>query len=66
MKKGYDVFGKSYGIMYKNDLHDVKSIDHEFMRNMILLDEETKEFLYQVKPKKTNINNHHRKIPYIL
>lgn len=51
MRKGYGVFGKAYGIMFLNDLHDKRSIDHDFLRNMILLDLDSKAFLYQ-KPQK--------------
>ena len=46
MKKGYGIFGKSYEIMLRNDLHAEASIDHELMRNMVLLDEESCEYLY--------------------
>ncbi len=47
MKSGYEVFGKACGVMLRNDLHAPESIDHDFMREMILLDEESKEVLYQ-------------------
>jgi hypothetical protein len=50
MKKGYGVFGKAYEVMLRNDLHDKHSIDHYLLRNMILLDNESNNFLYQ-KPK---------------
>lgn len=30
MKYGYDVFGKEYGVMLRNDLHALDSIDHQF------------------------------------
>ncbi len=46
MKKGYDVFGPAYGVMLRNDLHALESIDHKFMREMILLEEESYDFLY--------------------
>lgn len=46
MKKGYEVFGYSYKIMYENDLHDKKSIDHDFLREMILLDSKSYSYLY--------------------
>lgn len=32
--------------MLRNDLHDVNSIDHKFMREMILLNDESYDFLY--------------------
>ena len=59
MKKGYGVFGKAYETMFQNDLHDTHSIDHQLLRNMILLDNESKTFLYQ-KPKSVSdgIRNH--------
>lgn len=46
MKKGYLVFGHEYSVMLKNDLHDGNSIDHKFLQEMILLDEESRHFLY--------------------
>ena len=48
MKKGYRVFGKAYQVMFRNDLHDKHSIDHYLLRNMILLDNESNNFLYGV------------------
>jgi hypothetical protein len=50
MKKGYGVFGKAYEVMFQNDLHDKHSIDHYLLSNMILLDNESNNCLYQ-KPK---------------
>jgi len=47
MKKGYGVFGKAYEVMFRSDLYDEDSIDHYILRNMILLDEDSKAFLYQ-------------------
>ena len=57
MKQGYGIFGKPYEIMLKNDLHDLASIDHALMRNMILLDEESSPTLYQ-KPFCRNMEGH--------
>ena len=57
MKKGYGVFNKAYEYMFKNDLHDPQSIDHQLLRNMILLDEESREYLYQF-PKKVDMKAH--------
>ena len=57
MKQGYSIFGKPYEIMLKNDLHDLVSIDHALMRNMILLDEESSQVLYQ-KPSCRNMEGH--------
>ncbi len=50
MKKGYSVFGKAYEVMFRSDLHDEDSIDHYILRNMILLDKDSKSFLYK-KPR---------------
>ena len=47
MKQGYGIFGKAYEIMYRNDLHAKTSIDHSFLRDMILLNEESEEYLYE-------------------
>lgn len=58
MKKGYDIFGKAYGIMMRNDLHDPDSIDHKFMKEMILLDEESRAFLYDKNPEQFDMTNH--------
>ena len=57
MKKGYGIFGKPYEIMLRNDLHDEKSIDHELMRNMVLLDKDSFKYLYN-KPVCPNMSNH--------
>lgn len=46
MKQGYGVFGKPFEIMLRNDVHDPASIDCAFLREMILLDEESYPFLY--------------------
>ena len=46
MKIGYGVFGKAYAYMLRNDLHDPASVDHELMKNMVLLDDESAAFLY--------------------
>ena len=58
MKKGYDVFGLAYGVMMRNDLHALESIDHKFMQEMILLDEESQYFLYQAAPVRVNMEGH--------
>lgn len=51
MKKGYDVFGKAYGVMLRNDLHDKNSIEHKLLKNQVLLDLETAAMFYQTPPK---------------
>lgn len=58
MKKGYDVFGKAYGIMMRSDLHDPESIDHKLMQEMVLLDEESHDFLYRPAPELLDMKNH--------
>ncbi len=53
------MFGKEYGVMLKNDLHAGNSIDHKFLREMILLDEESYSFLYlSGVPGIDNMNGH--------
>ena len=44
--KGYDVFGKAYGYMLRNDLHDINSIEHKLMQEQIKLDSVSEPFLY--------------------
>ena len=44
--KGYDVFGKAYGHMLRNDLHDINSIEHKLMQEQIKLDSVSEPFLY--------------------
>ncbi len=51
MIRGYDVFGKEYGVMFKNDLHALDSIDHQFLKDMILVDEQSVKLLYEATPK---------------
>jgi len=46
MKIGYGVFGKAYEVMFAHDLHNPASIDHELMKNMILLDDQSAAILY--------------------
>ena len=44
--QGYDVFGKAYGYMLRNDLHDINSIEHKLMQEQIRLDSISEPFLY--------------------
>lgn len=46
MKQGYGIFGKAFRVMLENDVHDIRSIDHQFMREAVLLEEESCDFLY--------------------
>ena len=55
MKIGFDIFGKAYGFMFRNDLHDENSIDYNFSKKMILLDYESDKLLYDSS--KYSINN---------
>lgn len=56
---GYGVFGRAYEHMFRNDLHDKRSIDHMLLKNMILLDENSMPFLYKAPhPASKNIYNH--------
>lgn len=50
MKSGYDVFGKEFGVMMRNDLHALDSIDHKFLEEMVLVDEETSHVFYGTIP----------------
>lgn len=45
-KIGYGVFGKEYEFMFINDLHDKNSIDHELLKNMVLIDNASIAKLY--------------------
>lgn len=51
MTKGYDVFGKAYGVMLRNDLHSIDSIDHKFLKEMTLVDKQSAPLFYQTNPK---------------
>lgn len=58
MKIGYDVFGKAYGVMNRNDPHALESIDHKLMQEMILLDKESFEHLYSIQPRAMDMRRH--------
>lgn len=59
MKMGYGVFGKAYEYMFKNDLHHIQSVDHAILKNMILLDKDSKPFLYEAPNSVSqDISNH--------
>jgi len=58
MKTGYDIFGKAFGISLRNDPHALDSIDHKFMRDMILLDEESYAELYSTNPVLPDMSKH--------
>jgi len=58
MKAGYDIFGKAFGISLRNDPHAAESIDHKFMKEMILLDKESFEFLYNKAPDLPDMTKH--------
>jgi len=44
--KGYDVFGKAYGYMFRNDLHAKDSIEHKLLQEQIKLDSVSEPLLY--------------------
>ena len=46
MKRGYDVFGRAYGVMLRNDVHAEGSVDDMLVKNMMLLDDESEMELY--------------------
>lgn len=46
MKIGFDIFGEAYGHMFRNDLHDEKSVDYKLIKEMILFDSESDLLLY--------------------
>ncbi len=58
MKQGYDVFGKAYGVMLRNDLHSPDSIDHDFLKTMILLDDDSYHDLYRAAYCQTDMSEH--------
>lgn len=58
LKQGYDVFGKAYGVMNRNDLHATESIDHQLMREMVLLDADSRGFLYKNPPALPDMREH--------
>lgn len=58
-KIGYGVFGKAYEHMFKNDLHHIRSVDHAILKNMILLDKDSKPFLHEAPNSVSqDISNH--------
>lgn len=58
MKKGYDVFGIEYEIMLRNDCHDINSVDHLFLKEMVLLEESSLDLFYPAKPQNIDMKNH--------
>lgn len=56
--KGYDVFGKAYGYMLRNDLHDINSVEHKLMQEQIRLDSVSEPFLYGGYQIKYPLENH--------
>ena len=46
MKKGYDAFGKAYGVMLRNDPHHKDSVDHTLLKEIMLLDASSESLLY--------------------
>ena len=58
MEKGYDVFGKAYGVMFRNDVHAPRSVDRKLLREMILLNEQSREYLYRPGPSVKDMRAH--------
>lgn len=58
MKIGYDVFGKEYGYMLRNDPHDPKSIEHVLMQKMVLMDEESVMHFYGMETNLYDMTKH--------
>lgn len=58
MKKGYDVFGKAFGCMMRNDLHAHNSVDHFLMQEMILIDDCSVSALYSNQPTCPDMSGH--------
>lgn len=56
--KGYDVFGKAYGFMLRNDPHDINSIEHKLMQEQIRLDSVSEPFLYGAYQISYPLENH--------
>lgn len=46
MKRGYSVFGPAYARMFEQDLHHPDSVDHDILKRMVLLDEDSIDDLY--------------------
>ncbi|GEM_PF-172582 len=60
MKKGFDIFGREYGVMFRNDLHHIDSVDYHIYKKMVLIDSHSVDYLYnRDKNKVTNeVINH--------
>ena len=59
LRLGYGVFGRAYEYMFRHDLHHSQSIDHEILRNMIFLDDNSKSSLYKAPHSVSqDISNH--------
>lgn len=58
MRTGYDVFGKAYGVMLRNDLHAPQSIDHALLQRMIRVEEGSHALLYHTAPQRYDMTAH--------
>ncbi len=58
MKTGYDVFGRAYGVMLRNDLHAPQSIDHALLQRMIRVEEASYALLYETAPRRYDMTAH--------
>ncbi len=46
MRKGFDIFGKEYGVMFRNDIHHKDSVDYQICKKMILINSDSEDYLY--------------------
>lgn len=58
MKQGYDIFGKAYGVMLRNDVHAPGSVDDMLLQSMILLDADSCGPLYAEAGKCPDMKDH--------
>lgn len=55
MRQGFDIFGKEYGVMFRNDLHHKDSVDYQIYNKMILINSASEDYLYNQCISKINI-----------
>ncbi|MBI9009350.1 MAG: GNAT family N-acetyltransferase [Tenericutes bacterium] len=55
MRKGFDIFGKEYGVMFRNDIHHKDSAGYQFYKKMILINSYSEDYLYNQCISKINI-----------
>jgi len=62
MRKGFDIFGKAYGVMFRNDLHHKDSVDYQIYKKMILINSDSEDYLYHQDISKVNIEVTHHEL----